>query len=376
MTIKGAQSTDVVIVGGGIIGCATAYFLRKAQLSVTLLEQGEIGRQSSGAAAGLLAPLGALNGPGPFTDLLLCGFQQFVELVSELEDVSGLKLDFVRSGTLRVVRDLKYVARLKKRLEAWQTLGLHLSWLDGVDVQQLEPALLPTIAGAIYAPDEAQINPVRFVGAFASAACQLGARLYQHTTVSEIIHEQNKIVGVRTASGTTFTGQHVVLAAGVWSEHLCSPLNVTLPLRPIRGQMIALEQPAPALRHIVFGDAMYLLPRDTHVLVGATRKDAGFDVSVTQEETLQLQHAAIRLMPSLKSSVLVRAWAGLRPGTPDRYPILGPVPEWKNLVLATGYNSVGLMLSAITARGIAAYVMTGSLPEIMQPFTQQRFQKS
>ena len=164
------KTTDVVIIGGGVIGSAIAYYLRKSNIDVTILEQGDIGGQASSAAAGLLAPLGPLSGPGPFADLVLASFALFPSLVPELEDVSGMTLGYEQTGALRTITSPKRAAHLRKRLQNWQPLGLEMNWLTGDEARQLEPALGPDIPAAIYAPEESQINASQVVKAFSQAA--------------------------------------------------------------------------------------------------------------------------------------------------------------------------------------------------------------
>src|SRR5947209_562696 len=142
-------STDVIIVGGGVIGCSIAYYLRKAGVEVMVLDQGEIGAQASSAAAGLLAPLGSLSGPGPLADLVLASFALFPSLVPELEDASGMRVEYEHTGALRTVRNLKRIASLRQRMQAWQPLGLQMYWLTGEEARQREPLLASDICAAI-----------------------------------------------------------------------------------------------------------------------------------------------------------------------------------------------------------------------------------
>src|SRR6266699_7257880 len=174
------QTTDIAIIGGGIIGCATAYYLGNSGADVTLVERGEIGAQASSAAAGLLAPLGPISGPGPLADLLLGSFALFPELVTELEDASGIRVEYERTGALRTVHNAKRVASLRKRMEEWQPLGLRMYWLSGDEARQREPLLAPDTCGAIYAPEESQVRAPLLVKAFAQAATRLGAVFYGH----------------------------------------------------------------------------------------------------------------------------------------------------------------------------------------------------
>ncbi|GCE31063.1 glycine oxidase ThiO [Dictyobacter alpinus] len=369
-----SQTTDALIIGGGIIGCSCAYFLRKAGVDVTILEQGEIGGQASGAAAGLLAPLGPIPAPGVFADLILASFRQFPAFVSELEAINGLDVGYQQTGSLRVVHSAKRLARLKQRFELWQTLGLNVNWIEGVEALKREPLLAPDVCGAVYAPEESQVNAVQLINALALSAQQAGAQIYPHIIVNEFLHSGTKVTGIRTASGDTYTCKQLIVTAGAWSAHLLRSLNdISVPLSPTGGQMLALSQPQPALQHIIFGDTKYLIPRHKEILVGATKEDSGFDIQVTPQATERLYNTALRLLPSLSSQNISRSWAGIRPTTPDKCPIIGPIPGWENLLVATGHNSVGIILSPVTGQSIAEYVTTGHLPQLIQPFGLERF---
>ncbi len=367
------KSAEVVIIGGGVIGCAIAYFLRKAGVDVIVVERGEVGGQASSAAAGLLAPLGPLSGPGPFADLLLASFAMFPTLVPELEDASGVRLHFEQTGALRTVRDPKRIPKLQKRMRAWQQLGLAMHWLNGDEARRQEPLLSPEISAAIYIPAESQIQAPRLVRAYARAAINLGARIYSQTEVSGLRREQDTITAILTARGA-ISCNRLILAAGAWTGCYTRWLEIALPVSPLRGQILSYYQPQTSLKHIVFGDAAYIAPRGNTLLVGATREEAGFDASVTEEGVSWLRDSATRLLPVLRQSEIEATWAGLRPKTPDAMPVLGPAPRWKNVILASGHNSVGIMLSAITARTISEYVTTGQIPAIIRPFAFDRFE--
>jgi glycine oxidase len=365
--------TDVVIVGGGVIGCAIAYFLRKMSLDVILLERGEIGGQASSAAAGLLAPLGPLAGPGPFADFVLAGCSCLPLLVPELEALSGIRIHYEQTGALRTVRNPRRVAHLQKRMENWRLLGLQLSWLSGDEVRQREPLLAPDICAAVYAPEEAQLQASCVVQAFAYAAKLLGAQIYTHREVSCLVTQDAKVTGVCTTEGETITCNRVIIASGAWAAQCAAWLNVTLPIQPLHGQILALPQTVVPLRHIIFGEAVYLAPKGDTILVGATKGDKGFDLTMTDEGTAWLYATAMRLLPSLANAQIQTAWAGLRPKTPDNQPILGMLAPWENVIVAAGHNSVGVMLSAITGQCIAEMLTTGQVPTRIQPFSCERF---
>ena len=370
------KTTDVLIIGGGVIGCAIAYYLRKMQVDVTLLERGEIGGQASGAAAGLLAPLGPLSGPGPFADLVLAGFSCLASLVPELEDVSGVRVGYEQTGALRTIRNPKRVAHLQKRLKSWEPLGLQLYWLSGEEARRRELLLAPDICAAVYAPEESQIQASQVVQAFAHAAQRTGANLYHHQEVSQLLLKETKVAGACTTQGELIACKTLVLASGAWAAHCAAWLNISLPIHPLHGQLLSLPQTAPHLKHIIFGEAAYLTPRGNAILVGATKDERGFDATVTEQGTAWLSATATRLVPALAESKLQAAWAGLRPKTPDSHPILGPLAPWENVLVAAGHNSVGIILSAITGQCIAEMVTTGHVPPLIRPFSAQRFSSS
>jgi glycine oxidase len=367
------KGTDIIIIGGGVIGCAIAYYLRKMHIDVVLLERGEIGGQASSAAAGLLAPLGPLSGPGPFADLLLAGFARLIAAVPELEEASGLQLGYEQTGALRVVRNAKRVAHLRKRLMRWQPLGLDMDWLSGEEARQREPLLALDTCAAVYAPQEAQIHADQVVKGFARGASKLGASLYQQQEVTDIVTEQSRVVGVRTAGGEVMAYEHLIVATGAWSASWGERLRVVVPVSPLYGQLLSFRQTSPPIRHIIFGEGIYIVPRGNSVIVGATKEERGFTTQVTEQGTAWLSASAIRLVPELASSQVTAMWGSLRPKTPDSQPILGALPGWENVTIAAGHNSVGIILSAITGQSIAEQVRTGCVPEIIRAFSIERF---
>jgi len=368
-------TTDVVIAGGGVIGCAIAYHLRKLGVDVSVLERGEIGAEASSAAAGLLAPLGPLSGPGAFADLLLSSFALMPTLVSELEDASAMRLEYERPGSLRVVRDSKHIPNLRKRMQAWQPLELQMQWLTGEEARQREPLLSPDICAAVYAPEESQIKASHVVKAFSVAAAKRGAVLRGHSEITGVQRDHARVTGVYTSEGETIGCKHLVVATGAWAARSGVWLNVKIPVSPQRGQILSLRQPALPLRHIIFGEAVYLASKSGNtLLVGATKEEVGFDKQLTAGGVAWLLNTAIRLAPSLESSAIDQMWAGLRPRTPDNQPILGPAPGWENVTLAIGHGSTGILLSAITGKAIAELVVEGKAPEVILPFSMERFE--
>src|SRR6266700_307285 len=349
-------TVDVAIVGGGVIGCAIAYHLSKSGVDVALFDRGEIGAEASSAATGLFAPLGPLSGPGPFADLLLSSFALFPTLVPELEEASGISLEYEQTGALRIVRNTKHISNLLKRMNAWKSLDLQMYWLTGDEARQYEPLL------------------AHVVKSFSLAAMHQGATLYSHSIITGIQRHNTKVTGVYTSQGDRIACNHLVIANGAWAAHCSEWLHVTIPIIPQRGQVLTLHQPSTPLRHIIFGEAAYLTPKRKHmIIVGATKEEVGFNKNTTVGGISWLLNTAIRLTPALESCTLDQMWSGLRPRTPDNQPILGPAPGWENVTLAVGHGSVGIMLSAITGQTIAELIIKGQTSHILQPFSLTRF---
>lgn len=369
------RSTDVIIVGGGIVGCAIAYFLQKQQVGVVVLERGEIGGQASGADAGLLAPIRPLSGKDPFKLLQLEGIARLAALIPELESASGMRVDYAQTGTLRLLPPEK-IAPTLDWVEEWRRAGFHIELLAPEQIYAREPLLLPGLQGAVTIAEEAQVSPIQLVRAYAKAADNLGAQFVVGTEVVAIESNEvgNRVVGVRTSRGELFPCSRLVLALGAWSAGVGAWLGVPFPVRPVRGELIAVRQTTPPIRHIIFDEGLidediYLAPKpnDT-IIVGASKADVGFDTSVSVGGVLHMLDIATRLIPSLASSSIDRIWAGLRPKTSNSRPILGPVPGWENVTVASGHGGFGVTLSAITGETIANVVMSGQAPEIIRPF--------
>jgi glycine oxidase len=223
-------------------------------------------------------------------------------------------------------------------------------------------------------PEESQIRAPLVVQAFAQAATNKGATFYNHKQITGISQRNSRVTGIQTSQGESIACNHLVIATGAWAAHCGEWLNISLPVRPQRGQLLALRQPSPPLRHIIFGEAAYLASKkDGTIIVGATKDEMGFDKHLTAGGVAWLLNRAIHLAPSLESSAIDRLWTGLRPKTPDQHPILGPAPGWENVSLAAGHGSVGILLSAITGQAITELVTTGQVPEIVRPFSVIRF---
>ncbi|MBA2391410.1 MAG: glycine oxidase ThiO [Ktedonobacteraceae bacterium] len=369
------RSADVIIIGAGIIGSSIAYFLGKRGVNVLVLDKNEIGSQSSSAAAGLLAPIRPLAKEDNYRRLLLDGIKRLPAIVPELEEATNIDVEYRLTGTLRVLPRDK-----KKSVSDWVTsykqAGFHVEMLSPDEAHEREPLLFSELCAAVAIAEEGQVNPINLTQAYAGAAKALGATFYEHCEVVGIqqASDQEKVTGIRTVEGEVFSCNHLVIATGAWSACCGQWLHWTLPVYPVRGQIVALKQPASPIKHIIFDEGLYdediyIAPKPNNgLIIGATKADVGFNTSVTAGEILHLLDVGTRLVPALEQCEITRTWAGLRPKTPNSRPILGAVPGWENVFVASGHGGFGIMLSAITGETLAEQIATGHIPDIIRPF--------
>lgn len=367
------DTTDVLIVGGGIVGFSLAYALRKRGIEVVVLDQGEGGMQASRAASGLLAPLKPFAKlEDPYTQFLLFCLATFPQLIQELEEFTGIAVEYDLTGTIRL-RPRKELARLSAWCAAWRQAGFPVEVLADDDAGRYEPAAAIGTAVAVYRPGEPQVNAIQLMQAWMRAAITAGAAFSPHQTVAAVDYLGRRIQGVRTAEGHAIACRHFVLATGAWAALGGQWLGVTLPVHPVRGQSLLVRQPTPSIQHMLFGQGIYLAPkRNGTLIIGTVRDEAGFDTATTPEGIAWLHDRAAQLVPVLSGYPVERAWAGLLPVTPDTRPILGPISCWDNVTLACGHNGYGLLLAA-AAGLLAEQIVTGQPASQLSPFLLERF---
>jgi glycine oxidase len=367
---------DILIVGGGIIGLSCARELAKAGFHVTLFERGEIGREASWAAAGMLTPLFEAEKIGSLLMLGLESLRIFPDFIAELQEETGERIPYHPHGIICPALDETDLTHLREKFERHRQAGFRLSWLSPEEVVKREPNIVPDLLGAISMPDEHWVDNRKLVEVLRRSSQHLGVTIAGETPVEQFVCERNRVVGVRV-SGEMYTADTVINAAGAWASTIPGlPSGVDPLVQPIRGQIVVLQMPIPGfLRHVVFSPKGYMVPRDEgNVLVGSTMERVGFNKDVTAEGIHTLLGTAMRIVPALRSAPILTTWAGLRPGSPDGEPVLGPTPL-QGYLLATGHTRKGILLAPITARLITQYVTTQRIPELMKPFLLDRFLK-
>ncbi|PYO02477.1 MAG: glycine oxidase ThiO [Candidatus Rokuibacteriota bacterium] len=361
----------ILVVGGGIIGCATAYELAKAGCAVTLLERATPGAEASGAAAGLLAPLG--DSSETFRDLAIASWRLYPGVVRELRERTGIDVEHVTRGTIYPLYTADDVRAAEERARRAEDLDLGVEAWDRGDVQAHEPALGAKVGGAMFVRGDHWVNNQRLVVAYAQAAVAVGVALITGCGVSRVIVEDGHARGV-VAEGERYEADAVVLAAGAWTSALAASFGGRLPVEPRRGQMAALTHVPPVLKHVIHGDDVYLVPRPSgELLIGATVERVGFQRTVTALGIAGLLQAAIDLVPALGGLPISRTWYGFRPWAPDSMPIIGPWPGVDGLWVATAHFRNGILLAPITARVMTEWIVSGKTSLSLKDFLPDRF---
>jgi glycine oxidase len=362
----------IVVVGGGIIGCSVAYHLQKAGASVVLLERGEIGAEASGAAAGMLIAPAAAAGRGPFQDLCRASLAIYEETIADVQDLSRIDPEPTESGILVLAETSGAVHTLQTYARAHDESGRRTEWVEGDALWKLEPALSRHVLGAAFSPRAKHVNPGKLTQAFARAAEVIGADVRTATMLTGFIGKERTIREVSTNLGDIREIDALVLAAGPWTEPLTSRLNVRLRTPPMRGQMIAYK--SKDVLHAIWGDAGYLVPKSGGIVfAGATVEDVGFRKATTARGVATLRRMASALVPTLARAEVASAWAGLRPGSSDAMPVIGPLPGKDNVIVATGHFRNGVLLAPITGALVADLVLTGRSDDLLRPFSPDRF---
>jgi glycine oxidase len=365
--------SDVVVVGGGIVGCACAYELAKRGARVTLLEYGKPGMQATNAAAGMLAPLIEADGVGPMLRFGAQALREYADGVAEVERACGFDVEYRPHGILKAAFDEASAERLRRRF-AWQReQGFPIEWLDGDLCRELEPRLSGRVVAGVFSAAEGSVSNQLLALGLERAAIALGADIRSRTPVTGFRTRAGRVTAVR-AGGDEFGCDAVVLAAGARSGQIAAKLGARVPVRPVRGQMIALGGMSAPIRHIVWGPDGYLVPRANGlVFAGATVEDVGFRRRTTKSGLRALRSMATALVPQLAAAALHFEWAGLRPGTPDAMPIIGPVAECTNVAAATGHYRNGILLGPLTGRVVARGVLEGDWSGVPPEFAPSRF---
>jgi glycine oxidase len=349
------ENLDAIVVGGGVIGLACAWRAARRGARIVVLERERPGAGASGAAAGMLAPVGeATWGEDRLLELALASHRLWPAFAAELAEATGRDVGHLPLGALHVALDRDEAAELRRRFELMTSLDLDASWLRPSECRGLEPGLATAVGGGVHAPHESAVDPRALVAALVGAVEAEGGSIVD-AEVAEALIERERIVGVRSVDGREWRASCVLLAAGSWSAAEWLPPKARPPIRPVKGQILTLGgSPAdPPCERIVVTERVYMVPRqDGRLVIGATVEEQGFDTRVTAGGVFELLREAYRALPEIAELELVEVTAGLRPTTPDNLPLIGP-GAIEGLILATGHFRSGILLAPLTADRIA-----------------------
>jgi glycine oxidase len=369
----------VVVLGAGAIGTAVAWRCAQRGLAVTLVDPGS-DRGAWHTAAGMLAPITELHyTETPLLRLNLDSLERWPAFAAELADAAGRPTGFVRSGTVQVAWDGADLAALHDLHDFAAGLGVRAELVSGRGLRELEPALAPGLPGGWFAPGDSQADPRLVHAAALAAARRRGVQVVE--SLGAVLVDKDRARGVRIAGGTVINSRWVVLAAGSWAGLVDGvPPAAVVPVRPVKGQTLRLRLPGrPRLTRVVRaavkGSPVYVVPRpDGQLVVGASTEETGFDQQPRAGAVYELLRDAQSVLPELGEAVLEEVSTGLRPGSPDNAPIIGPTAV-DGLIAATGHYRNGVLLTPVTADGVAALIADGALPDVLAPFGPARFER-
>jgi len=366
---------DVAIIGGGLIGVSSALELAAHNLRVVVLDRQQPGRESSWAAAGMLAPGTDMPEGDVLVPLARESFALYPEFVAAIEQASGQSSSFELEGTLEIfVAPSAETARNKFVAERHRS-GLKAEPITAESARRMEPALGAAAEVAAWVPEEGIVDPRSLMDAALAAARNRGVESRSDCRVESVQLERGRCTGV-VAGGNKISASHVVVTAGCFSAGIDGGIAQYAPTKPVRGQMVSLRHRDTRLTRTLRSENGYVVPRrDGRIMAGSTLEDAGFEKNVTPAGLLRILAAAVELVPSLAAAEILETWSGLRPGTPDHLPILGPT-DIEGLVIATGHYRNGILLAPVTAKLVREWITTGRASLNVEAFSPLRFQRA
>jgi glycine oxidase len=373
------RTFDVAIIGGGIIGASIAFELAEHKLTSIVLDRQQPGREASWAAAGMLSPEPHVSEDAPLTPLGNESLRQYPEFIERIEEASGLTTDFARNGSLEIFLGERGESERDQVIRENRGLEIPCEPISLGAARELEPLLGATASAAAWLPQETSVDPRFLMEALLAAVRRRGIEIRSNFPATGLLIEDNLCRGV-VAGGEKIGTKHVIVAAGAFCGKIAQEKTQGSEIlaryactHPVRGQMLALQPTGLKLRKVLRSKVGYMVPRrDGRIVAGSTLEHAGFEKQVTSEGVSQILECATELVPGLAGAEVVETWAGLRPGSPDGLPILGPT-EIEGLLIATGHYRNGILLAPATAKLTREWITRGKTTFDADRFSPMRF---
>jgi glycine oxidase len=373
-TSTGTKTAEVLIVGGGVIGLSIARELaNRGVRNIVLCDKGELGKEASSAAGGILAPQVEADSADNFFRLAAASRDLYPGFAQELYDETGIDVELDQTGTLCVAFSEQEKGELKERFAWQQREDLRVEWLAPADVRRLEPNISHEVRCALRFPDDWQVENRKLVEALIATNKKLSVALWSKSEVTALRVEHGRVVGVETLNGM-MTAPVAIVCAGAWTSSIkTSPSSARIEIEPVRGQMLCFKPKTQLAQHVIYSSRGYLVPRhDGRLLAGSTSERVGFDKGVSEQGLNTIESLAGEIVPALRSVPIVDSWAGLRPRASDDLPVIGPDEEIEGLFFATGHYRNGILLAPITAKLLADCVIEGRNSPLLAAFSPQR----
>lgn len=364
--------SDVLVVGGGVIGLSTAYELSQHGAAVTLIDQSAFGQEASWAGAGMLPPGNADRAAQPAAQLRSRSSELWPGWSAQLQDETSVDNGFRQCGGLQLSFQ-RNDAQLREELLQWQAEGVPAEVVSGEQIHELEPAVSREIANGIELPGMSQVRNPRHLKALVAACTRRGVQMLPHTAAVRLECRDGFLDAVETTRGR-LTARQYCFTSGAWTGQLMAQAGCQLPIEPVRGQIVLLEVQPGLIGHVLEVGKRYLVPRpDGRLLVGSTEERVGFHKGNTAAAVESLLNLACRVVPQLRHANVSKFWSGLRPHVPDGLPVIGRLPSLENVYVAAGHFRSGLQLSPITAVLIRQLILDQPTLCDVGPFAATRF---
>ncbi|WP_238701231.1 glycine oxidase ThiO [Mariprofundus erugo] len=348
----------VAVIGGGVVGCLTALYLHRLGAKPVVIERGRTGQESSWAGAGILCPIHPWLYPDSLSHFVDYSLNLYPALNRDLYHLTGMSIQWRKSGLMIPLFSDDRVNHQAQAIAWSQQFGWQLDLLNRQQAVDAEPTLSPEVDGALLWPEVGQVRNPRLLQAARKALELSGVEIREMCEVTSLLEAGGRATGLMLADGSSIEADAVLLAAGSWSGELAEQWGISLPVEPVKGQIVLLKDTPGKLAHIVKHDDAYLVPRvDGHILIGASMERVGFSKGNTEPVVNRLLEATWRMAPGLKDAEIVEQWMGFRPGTPDGLPYLGPVNGRPGLWVATGHYRNGVVLAPGTAELMSRWMM-------------------